>query len=205
MDERPKPPGLNVLDERSVQTFGAIEGLPPTVRVSLDGPVLYREWVVGPAGRYGWIAGVALGIALVVAAAALIASGGALRIAGGICAGLAGSSLLLTSVAFRGLSLVIDREGVEWAFGPFRRRFAHGEVQMFRAREFAFKKVGGWGIGRAHDGVDVYQVWGANGTALDLVVKRADVTHHFLISTVAPEQACAAIVRANAPAVPRPA
>lgn len=184
------------------EAFGdlAARPLPPEVQVTMDGPVFYREWVVGPAGRHGWLAGVLLGDVIGVAGIALLlgATDAPLRAAAGVLALLAGVALVFTAISFRGLSLVVDREGIAWAFGPFRRRYALSEITMFRAREFAFRKVGGWGIGRAHDGMDVLEVWGANGTVLDIVVQRGGVTKHYLVSSVAPDQVCAALVRANA-------
>ena len=63
-------------------------------------------------------------------------------------------------------------------------------------RESSSGGYGGWGIGRAQDGVDTYEVWGANGTAIDLVVRRGEVTKHFLVSTAAPDRLVVQIVRA---------
>lgn len=160
--------------------------------------MFYREVVTGPAGR-GWIAGALLALAVGFAGVALVLrSGSALGITLGVLVTLFALVTLVTAVSFRALSVQVDRDGVAFRFGPlFRRRFSLDEVQMFRGRNFAFRTVGGWGIGRAHDGVDVYRVWGASGTALDLVVKRAGVTRHYLVSSVAPDLLCAAIVRAN--------
>ena len=74
---------------------------------------------------------------------------------------------------------------------------------MFRESNYGYKKsgVGGWGIGPAKDGMDVYEVWGANGSGLDLVVRRKDVTRHYLVSSQAPERLVAALVRANSEAL----
>ena len=140
-----------------------------------------------------------LGAAIAFAGIALATRGlGPLLTTIGALLTLFAAVTLFTAVSFRHLSITVDREALAFSFGPFlRRRFLLDEIQMFRGREFAFRKVGGWGIGRAHDGIDVYQVWGANGTALDLVVKRAGVTSHYLVSTVAPDLLCAALVRAN--------
>lgn len=200
----PDAPRLKVLGDAPAgpEAFAdlAPRPLPSGVHVSADGPVLYREWVVGPSGRHGWLFGVVLGDAIAIAGIALLASasGAPLRAAAGVLALLAGAALVLTAVSFRGLALAVDREGIRWSFGPFRRRYALSEITMFRARDFAFRKAGGWGIGRAFDGVDTYEVWGANGTALDIVVLRGGVSRHYLVSSVAPDQVCAALVRANA-------
>lgn len=180
--------------------FGIPRDLPPGVTASATGPVFHSERVTGPAGAYGWIAGAALSLAIVAGGVLLVSRGGWLIALGALLA-IAGVALAVTTVSFRQLTIVVDREGVAWSFGPlFRRRYAHAEVTMFRSRDFAFRKSGGWGIGRAHDGVDVYQVWGANGTALDIVVNRGGVAKHYLVSTVVPDVVCAALVRASAAA-----
>lgn len=167
----------------------------------MGGPVFYAERVTGPAGAWGWIAGLGVAAALGAGSAALLARGGAVLAVLGALVGLLALALALTTVSFRRLQLRVDREGISWSFGPlFSRRYALDEVHMFRARDFAFRKAGGWGIGRAYDGVDVYQVWGANGTVLDLVVNRGGVARHYLVSTVAPDLVCAALVRASAAA-----
>lgn len=190
-------PGAAVLDAPA--GFGTPRTLPLGVTSSLDGPVLHSEHVTGPAGPRGWIAGAALGGVFGVCGAALASLGGILAISGGVAIAIVGVALLVTAVSFRRLELRVDRDGISWSFGPFfRRSYSLDEVEMFRSRDFVFRKVGGWGIGRAHDGVDVYQVWGANGTVLDLVVTRAGVSKHYLVSTVAPDLVCAALVRANA-------
>jgi len=205
-EKAPSAPRLTVLGEGPGAAdidagpgFGTPRELPAGVVSSIDGPVLHSEHVTGPAGAYGWIAGAALGAVLAVCGGALASRGGVLAISGGAVLLVLGLALLVTAVSFRRLELRVDREGISWSFGPFfRRRYKLDEVEMFRARDFVFRKVGGWGIGRAHDGVDVYQVWGANGTVLDLVVTRAGVSRHYLVSTVAPDMVCAALVRANA-------
>jgi hypothetical protein len=165
----------------------------------MGGPVFYAERVTGPAGAWGWLAGVGVAAVLGTGSAALFSHGGALAIALGVVVAIVALALAVTTVSFRRLELRVDREGIRWSFGPlFSRRYAHDEVHMFRARDFAFRKAGGWGIGRAFDGVDVYQVWGANGTVLDLVVNRGGAAKHYLVSTVAPDLVCAALVRASA-------
>lgn len=170
-----------------------------------DGDVLYREWVPGPAGARGWLFGATLSFAAMVGSASLAWRGGWLAIPAWIVA-IVAAALLFTAINFRGLLIVVDRRGIAWSFGLLRRRYAHAEIQMFREREFGFVKggVGGWGIGLARDGMDEYQVWGANGSALDLVVKRGGVAKHYLVSTAAPEWLAAALVRADA-TVPRSA
>lgn len=167
----------------------------------MAGPTFHLERVTGPAGAWGWIAGVAIAALLGVAGAALLARGGLLAGALGGLVTLVAVALAVTAISFRHLYLRVDRDAIAWSFGPlFSRRYALDEVHMFRARDFAFRKAGGWGIGRAHDGVDVYQVWGASGSVLDLVVNRGGVTKHYLVSTVAPDLVCAALVRASAAA-----
>lgn len=192
------PDGPGAADSNALDGFGTPRTLPAGVESSANGPVFHRERVTGPAGAYGWIAGVAVALVVLAGGAVLVAKGGVLAAVGAALA-LTGIALAITTISFRRLTLVVDAQGVAWSFGPlFRRRYAHAEVHMFRARDFAFRKHGGWGIGRAHDGVDVYQVWGANGTALDLVVNRGGVAKHYLVSTVVPDVVCAAIVRAGA-------
>lgn len=168
--------------------------LPPGVQISETGDVFFREWVPGPAGR-GWV--VAFALASLVAAGAAWAAlrGGWLALLWpvAIVAALAAA----TAVTFRGLSIVVDSRGIAWRFGVLGRRYAHEELSMFRERTFAFAKIGGWGIGKAKDGVDVYEVWGANGTALDLVVEKRGVAKHYLISTTAPDRLVTALVRAS--------
>lgn len=172
--------------------------VPHSVEV-LDGDVLFREWVPGPSGRWGWIVPFLVSASVAAASAIFAARGGWIALAL-IPLALLAAAIALTALNFRGLSIIVDRRGVAWRFGVLRRRFAHHEITMFRTRVFEFARsgVGGWGIGTARDGVDVYQVWGANGTALDLVVKRGDVTRHYLVSTAAPERLAAALVRADA-------
>lgn len=204
-EKAPSAPRLPVLDQgpgAAVIDAGPGFGTPrklPGVTTSLEGPVLHSEHVTGPAGERGWIAGAALGGVFVTCGVAVASRGGVLAIVAGVILLAIGVALVVTAVSFRKLELRVDREGIAWSFGPlFRRRYTLAEVEMFRSRDFVFRKVGGWGIGRAHDGVDVYQVWGANGTVLDLVVTRAGVSKHYLVSTVAPDLVCAALVRANA-------
>ncbi len=189
---------LRVLDDDGASADEARPApIPPTVEI-LDGDVLYREWVPGPVTAVGWALSVLLSAVLLATGGALATLGGGSTVLGLALAAL-GVAGLVTAVCFRGLRIVVDRHGIAWCFGLFRRRYAHGEITMFRERDFAFHRagVGGWGIGRAVDGVDEYQVWGANGTALDLVVRRNDVTRHYLISTAAPGRLTAALVRAH--------
>lgn len=206
-EKSPNTPRLPVLgegpsaaDNHAGAGFGTPREVPPGVQTSLDGPVLHSERVTGPAGPNGWIAGAALGGVMEVVGIALLSRGAPLAlISAGTLLAAIGFAVVVTAISFRQLELRVDREGIAWSFGPlFRRRYSLDEVEMFRSRDFVFRKVGGWGIGRAHDGVDVYQVWGANGTVLDLVVTRAGVSRHYLVSTVAPDMVCAALVRANA-------
>ena len=160
--------------------------------------MLYREWVPGPAGR-NWVigAGVPLGVSIAAGFFSVRASV-PLAIALGLAAAF-GVAMSITAFTFRGLSIVIDSRGLAWRFGFFSRRYSLDEISMFRERVFHFPKAGGfggWGIGKALDGVDTYEVWGANGTAVDLVIRRAEVTKHYLISTVAPERLVVQLVRA---------
>ncbi|HVO30782.1 MAG TPA: hypothetical protein VMV18_08600 [bacterium] len=170
--------------------------LPATVQV-LDGDVLYREWVPGPAARVWWIGAT---LALVVAAVGVFfaARGGWMSVVW-ILVSLFALALAATVYTFRGLSIVVDSRGIAWNFGVLRRRYSLDEVSMFRERVFHFPResgVGGWGIGRAHDGVDLYEVWGANGSALDLIVNEKGASRHFLVSTAAPDRLVVQIVRA---------
>jgi hypothetical protein len=192
-EERPAPK-LNVVEDLGRPSPGPI---PPGVQL-FEGDVLYREWVPGPAGRSWWVAvvvpsAIAVG-AIVLAGMTGVIGAVLLAIAAAVALGIAA-----TAFAFRGLSIVVDRDGLRWNFGPLWRRYALDEISMFRERVFHFPKaggMGGWGIGKAQDGVDVYEVWGANGTALDLVVRRKDVTRHYLVSTAAPERLVVQLVRA---------
>jgi hypothetical protein len=192
-EERPRPK-LNVVEDLRQSAPGPI---PPTVQL-LEGDVLYREWVPGPAGRHWWVA-VVVPVAIAVVAAGFAAREGVLGATLlGILA-LIASAVAATGFAFRGLAIVVDSRGLRWNFGPLWRRYSLDEISMFRERVFHFPKAGGyggWGIGKAVDGVDIYEVWGANGAALDLVVRRKEVTRHYLVSTAAPERLVVQLVRA---------
>lgn len=171
--------------------------MPPTVEL-LEGDVLYREWVPGPAGRTWWV-GMLAALAVAAAAALGVARGSLWVAIPSALVFVVALLMALTAFSFRGLSLVVDRRGIAWRFGFFARRYALAEVSMFRERAFHFPKatgIGGWGIGRANDGVDTYEVWGANGTAIDLIVRRGETTKHYLVSSAAPERLVVQLVRA---------
>lgn len=171
--------------------------IPATVEI-LEGDVLYREWVPGPSGAAWWI-GAIVPLLIAAAAGAIAARAGVLLAIGAGVAALIALAISATAITFRGLSIVVDRDGLSWRFGVLKRRYSLDEISMFRERVFHFPKAGGfggWGIGKAQDGMDLYEVWGANGTALDLVVRRGEVTRHFLISTVAPDRLVVQLVRA---------
>jgi hypothetical protein len=196
------PPRLRVVEDLGKPVSndagaGSSTPIPPGVQI-LEGDVLYREWVPGPAGR-GWIFATLLPLAITGVLAFLAARTTLpLRIVFGIFA-LFLVAMAATAFNFRGLSIVVDRNGMAWRFGIFSRRYALAEISMFRERIFHFPKAGGfggWGIGKALDGVDTYEVWGANGTAVDLVVRRGDVTKHYLVSTAAPDRLVVQLVRA---------
>ncbi len=174
--------------------FSPPRPLPPGVEVFDSGDVYFREWVPGPAGR-GWFVAFGACLAVAIGTAAIALRGGWLALLWPIALVALGAAA--TAFAFRGLAIVVDARGIGWRFGPFARRFAHEEISMFRERVFVFSKIGGWGIGRAKDGMDEYEVWGANGTALDLVVTKNGVAKHFLLSTTAPDRLVTSLVRAS--------
>jgi len=195
------PPRLKVVEDLgkpvSNDAGAGSSTIPPTVQI-LDGDVLYREWIPGPAGR-GWVIATLAPLALAGGAAVLAArSGTALAILLGLAAALF-VALAATAFTFRGLAIVVDSRGLAWRFGVFSRRYSLDEISMFRERVFHFPRAGtfgGWGIGKALDGVDTYEVWGANGSAIDLVVRRGEETKHYLVSTAAPDRLVVQLVRA---------
>jgi hypothetical protein len=207
-----KPPRLRIVEDLATPVeknasdgSGTPSPLPSGVQV-LEGDVLYREWVRGPSGAL-WVVPFFAGLAVAIGFGWV-----AVNRAPGL-AGIAssGGALLAIAVAFtawnfRHLYLQVDGRGLAWRFGLFGRRYSLEEVSMFRERVFHFPKVsgvGGWGIGQAKDGMDTYEVWGANGTALDVVVTRGAVTRHFLLSTAAPDRLVVQLVRAMERRVPR--
>ena len=162
-----------------------------------DGDELYREVIDGPAGR-GWIVAVAACAAIAAACAWWVASRAPLWWLG-VPLEILFAALAFTAWLFHRLTIVVDRAGIAWRFTLVGRRYSWDEVQMFREKFFAHSKdtqSRGWGIGTAKDGMDTYEVWGANGPCLDLVVRRGEVTKHFLVSSAVPDRLAAALVRA---------
>lgn len=162
-----------------------------------QGPVRYREWVQGPSRG---VAGALLGAIGLAGGVWLFSRGGFASIAGGSLLALFSAAFGATSWCFRRLVIVVDDKGIAWSFGPIGRRYGFDEISMFRERDFVVhskdREGRGWGIGQGKDGVDVYQTWGGNGPALDLVVRRDEVTKHYLVSSAAPDRLVVALVQA---------